>query len=134
MGAWSKHHFEAHSIRAASKRVFAVPTPTQKGRWPITSNRSTENAFSDYGKPNNDYSHWVRQSESDGSATPLASIQYREGTADFLVLLEAERERLAAEDTQAQAQAEIEVYPGILTIYKSLSGGWSYPAGQVVSP
>jgi len=41
---------------------------------------------------------------------------------DFLVLLDAERERLAAED--AQAAAEVELYSGIVAIYKALGGGW----------
>ena len=41
---------------------------------------------------------------------------------DFLVLLDAERERLAAED--AQALAEVELYGGIVAIYKALGGGW----------
>ncbi|WP_268796550.1 efflux transporter outer membrane subunit [Pseudomonas huanghezhanensis] len=82
----------------------------------------TENAFSDYDKRQQRLVSLVRQSESSRSAAKLASIQYREGTADFLVLLDAERERLAAEDTQAQA--EIEVYRGIVAIYKALGGGW----------
>ncbi|MNP09165.1 hypothetical protein D3C76_1012580 [compost metagenome] len=73
----------------------------------------------------------VRHSESSLSAANLASIQYREGTADLLVLLDADRERLATEDTQAQASNE--VYRGIVAIFKSLGGGWSYPPGQVVS-
>ncbi|TFZ33582.1 TolC family protein, partial [Pseudomonas syringae] len=52
----------------------------------------------------------------------LASVQYREGTADFLVLLYADRERLAAED--AQAQAEIELYRVNVATYKALCVGW----------
>ena len=82
----------------------------------------TENAFSDYDKRQQRLVSLVRQSESSRSAANLASIQYKEGVADFLVLLDAERERLAAEDTQAQA--EIEVYRGIVAIYKALGGGW----------
>jgi multidrug efflux system outer membrane protein len=39
-----------------------------------------------------------------------------------LVLLDAERERLAAED--AQALAEVALYRGIVAIYKALGGGW----------
>ena len=35
---------------------------------------------------------------------------------------DAERERLAAEDSQAQA--EVELYRGIVAIYKALGGGW----------
>jgi multidrug efflux system outer membrane protein len=82
----------------------------------------TENAFSDYDKRQLRLIALVRQSESSRAAANLASVQYREGTADFLVLLDAERERLAAEDSQAQA--EIELYRGLVAIYKALGGGW----------
>ncbi len=82
----------------------------------------SENAFSDYDKRQQRLLALIRQSESSRAAARLASIQYREGTADFLVLLDAERERLAAEDSQAQA--EIETYRGIVAIYKALGGGW----------
>ena len=82
----------------------------------------SENAFSDYGKRQQRLISLLRQSEASRSAADLASIQYREGTVDFLVLLDAERERLAAEDSQAQA--EVEMYRGIVAIYKALGGGW----------
>jgi multidrug efflux system outer membrane protein len=83
----------------------------------------SENAFSDYDKRQQRLLSLIRQSEASRSAANLASVQYREGTADFLVLLDAERERLAAEDSQAQA--EIDLYRGIVSIYKALGGGWS---------
>ena len=82
----------------------------------------SENAFSDYGKRQQRLLSLVRQSEASRAAAAQAALQYREGTADFLVLLDAERERLAAEDSQAQA--EIELYQGIVAIYKALGGGW----------
>ncbi|KPY00143.1 Outer membrane protein of RND family multidrug efflux pump [Pseudomonas savastanoi pv. nerii] len=82
----------------------------------------SENAFSDYDKRQQRLVSLMRQSDASRSAARLASVQYREGTADFLVLLDAERERLAAEDSQAQA--EIELYRGIVAIYKALGGGW----------
>ncbi|PPK39919.1 RND transporter [Pseudomonas laurylsulfatiphila] len=82
----------------------------------------SENAFSDYGKRQQRLISLIRQSESSRSAADLAEIRYREGTADFLVLLDAQRERLAAEDTQAQA--EVDLYRGIVAIYKALGGGW----------
>ncbi|MCS3468790.1 multidrug efflux system outer membrane protein [Pseudomonas sp. JUb42] len=83
----------------------------------------SENAFSDYDKRQQRLLSLIRQSEASRSAANLASVQYREGTADFLVLLDAERERLAAEDSQALA--EIDLYRGIVSIYKALGGGWS---------
>lgn len=82
----------------------------------------SENAFSDYGKRQQRLISLIRQSESSRAAADLAEIRYREGTVDFLVLLDAQRERLAAED--AQAQAEVDLYRGIVAIYKALGGGW----------
>ncbi|MCY1219133.1 Solvent efflux pump outer membrane protein SrpC [compost metagenome] len=82
----------------------------------------SENAFSDYSKRQERLVSLVRQSEATRAAAEQAAVRYREGTVDFLVLLDAERERLAAED--AQAQAETDVYRGIVAIYKALGGGW----------
>ena len=64
----------------------------------------------------------IRQRDSIRASDYLAAIRYREGTVDFLVLLDAQRERLAAEDSQAQA--EVDLYRGIVAIYKALGGGW----------
>ncbi|MDH0303354.1 MULTISPECIES: TolC family protein [unclassified Pseudomonas] len=80
------------------------------------------NAFSDYGKRQQRLLALMRQSEASRKAAELASVRYREGTVDYLVLLDAERERLSAED--AQAQGEVELYSGIVAIYKALGGGW----------
>lgn len=82
----------------------------------------SENAFSDYSKRQQRLLSLVRQSEASRKAADLASIRYREGTVDYLVLLDAERERLSAED--AQAQGEVDLYRGIVAIYKALGGGW----------
>ena len=82
----------------------------------------SENAFSDYAKRQQRLMALLRQSEASRKAADLASIRYREGTVDYLVLLDAERERLNAED--AQALGEVEVYRGIVAIYKALGGGW----------
>lgn len=44
------------------------------------------------------------------------------------MFLDAERERFAAEITQAQAEIE-----ATLSFFEPLDGGWSYPAGHVAS-
>jgi multidrug efflux system outer membrane protein len=80
------------------------------------------NAFSDYANNQQRLLALLRQSEASRAAAEQARVRYREGEVDFLVLLDAERERLAAED--AQAQAETELYRGIVAIYKALGGGW----------
>ncbi|XAG00226.1 efflux transporter outer membrane subunit [Pseudomonas sp. REB1044] len=83
----------------------------------------SSNAFSDYGKRQQRLLSLMRQSDASRKAAELASIRYREGTADYLVLLDAEREKLAAED--AQAQGEVELYRGIVSIYKALGAAGS---------
>ncbi|AXM94651.1 efflux transporter outer membrane subunit [Pseudomonas plecoglossicida] len=80
------------------------------------------NAFSDYDKTQQRLLSLMRQSDASRKAADLASVRYREGTVDYLVLLDAERERLSAED--AQAVGEVELYRGIVSIYKALGGGW----------
>jgi len=82
----------------------------------------SENAFSDYARAQERLLSLLRQSTASRAAAQQAEIRYREGTVDFLVLLDAERERLAAED--AQAQAEVELYRGVVALYKALGGGW----------
>ncbi|CAG8863758.1 Toluene efflux pump outer membrane protein TtgI [Pseudomonas fluorescens] len=84
------------------------------------------NAFSDYGKRQQRLLALMRQSDASRKAADLASVRYREGTVDYLVLLDAERERLSAED--AQALGEVELYRGIVEIYKALGGGWQAEA------
>ncbi|MNN79530.1 Outer membrane protein OprM precursor [compost metagenome] len=64
----------------------------------------------------------VTDAEIIDEASDLAATQYKEGVVDYLVLLDAQRERLNAED--AQALGETDQYRAIVAIYKSLGGGW----------
>ena len=87
----------------------------------------SEHAFSDYARAQERLLALLRQSGASRAAAEQAAIRYREGTVDFLVLLDGDRERLAAED--AQAQAEVEVYRGVVGLYKALGGGWQLANG-----
>lgn len=116
--------FDLGSVRARLRgsEAEAEGALAQYEQQVLLALEETENAFSDYGKRQQRLVSLVRQAEASRAAAEQAAIRYREGAADFLVLLDAERERLAAED--AQAQAEIELYRGIVAIYKALGGGW----------
>jgi outer membrane protein TolC len=63
----------------------------------------------------------VDQAEAARRAEALAQIRYREGSEDFLTLLDAQRTRLTADDALAQAEASVNV--GVVAVYKAL-GGW----------
>lgn len=60
------------------------------------------------------------QARESKRAADIARLRYREGVIDFLTLLDAERTQLQAEDSVAQAESD--VYVGVITIYKALGG------------
>lgn len=116
--------FDLGSVRARLRgaEADAEGALAQYEQQVLLALEESANAFSDYAKRQQRLLALVRQAEASRGAAAQAAIRYREGAADFLVLLDAERERLAAED--AQAQAEVELYRGIVAIYKALGGGW----------
>jgi outer membrane protein, multidrug efflux system len=62
----------------------------------------------------------TEQAAASRRAADLAETQYREGVADFLVLLDAQRTQLDAEDSVAQAETAVNV--AVVAIYKALGG------------
>jgi multidrug efflux system outer membrane protein len=62
----------------------------------------------------------TEQAAASRRAADLADTQYREGVADFLVLLDAQRTQLDAEDSVAQAETSVNV--SVVAIYKALGG------------
>jgi multidrug efflux system outer membrane protein len=79
-----------------------------------------ENACLNYGKQQARLASVMEQSEASRRAARLAEVQYREGSINFLVLLDAQRTLLEAED--AVAQAETGVNTGAVAVYKALGG------------
>ncbi|MBV8812705.1 MAG: TolC family protein, partial [Acidobacteriaceae bacterium] len=60
--------------------------------------------------------------EASGQAERMAQELYTRGLADFLSVLDAQREELANEDALAQSQTAIRT--DLVALYKSLGGGW----------
>ncbi|AXQ31595.1 TolC family protein [Solimonas sp. K1W22B-7] len=82
-----------------------------------------ENAFVGVSRSRQRLEHTLAQAGAARRAAELARIQYRAGSTDFLVLLDAERTLLAAED--GVARAETAVNTSTVQMYKALSGGWN---------
>jgi len=55
-------------------------------------------------------------------ATELARIRYKEGGADFLTVLDAQRAQLAAEGQLSESETQLAI--NLVGIYKALGGGW----------
>jgi outer membrane protein, multidrug efflux system len=78
------------------------------------------NAFVSYREQQQRLVKLADQARESGRAASIARTRYREGVADFLALLDAERTELQAED--AVASAEAEVFTGAVAVYKALGG------------
>ncbi len=80
----------------------------------------TENTLVTYREEQQRLVRLTEQARESGRAASIARIRYREGAADFLALLDAERTQLQAED--AVAQAEAGVFTSVIALYKALGG------------
>ncbi|ROH93380.1 efflux transporter outer membrane subunit [Stagnimonas aquatica] len=88
----------------------------------LTALEETENAFVAVSQSRQRLRHTLDQAAAARRAAELARIQYKAGVIDFLVLLDAERSLLAAED--AVAASETAVNTAAVALYKALGGGW----------
>lgn len=80
----------------------------------------TENALVAYRQQQLRLVRLHEQARESARASTIARARYREGVADFLALLDAERTQLQAED--AVAEAEASVFTGVVGVYKALGG------------
>ncbi len=86
----------------------------------LTALEDTENSFVAYSTQQTQLKSLSEQAQASRRAAELADTQYREGVADFLVLLDAQRTQLDAEDSVAQAETAVNV--SVVAIYKALGG------------
>ena len=80
----------------------------------------TENALVNYREDQQRLVKLAEQARESSRAAAIARVRYREGAADFLALLDAERTQLQAED--AVAEAEAGVFTSVIAVYKALGG------------
>ncbi len=104
------HASEAQSDAAAANYEKVV----------LTALEDTENSFVAYSAKQAQLKSLTEQAQASRRAADLADTQYREGVADFLILLDAQRTQLDAEDSVAQAQTAVNV--AVVAIYKALGG------------
>src|SRR5271169_2645664 len=114
--------FDIGSVRA---RLRASETQSDAAaanyeRVVLTALEDTENSFVAYSTRQAQLKSLSEQAQASRRAAQLADTQYREGVADFLVLLDAQRTQLDAEDSVAQAQTAVNV--SVVAIYKALGG------------
>jgi len=80
----------------------------------------TENALVLYREQQQRLVKLADQARESSRAASIARVRYREGVADFLALLDAERTELQAEESVAQAEAG--TFTAVVGLYKALGG------------
>ncbi len=102
-------------VEAATREALAEYQKTVLGALEEASN-----ALVAYGEQQQRLVNLADQVRESGQAASIARARYREGVADFLALLDAERTELQARDAVAEAEAEL--FTGAVAVYKALGG------------
>jgi len=116
----------------------------QKARWTqaqvvyrsvvLTALEETEDALTNYASEQQRRDHLQAAVSRNQTAVQLSRERYRSGLADFLTVLDAERQLYSSEDSLAQSQ--IAVTTRLIALYKALGGGWenSFPLALSKAP
>jgi len=118
--SWAALDFGSVKARLRASKAQSDEAAVNYEKVVLTALEDTENSFVAYSKQQTQLKSLSEQAEASRRAAELAEIQYREGVADFLTLLDAQRTQLEAEDGVAQAQTAVNV--DVVAIYKALGG------------
>jgi multidrug efflux system outer membrane protein len=108
------------NIEAQKQRLDQAVTQYQSAV--LRSLEETESSLAAYGHEKDRRERLVAADEASRQATMLANELYLRGLSDFLSVLDAQRQQLAAEDDLAQSDTA--VVTNLVALYKALGGGW----------
>lgn len=118
--SWAAFDFGSVRARLRASQAQSDAAAANYEKVVLTALEDTENSFVAYRSGQAQLKSLNDQAQASRRAAELAEIQYREGVADFLVLLDAQRTQLDAEDSVAQAETAVNV--SVVAIYKALGG------------
>jgi multidrug efflux system outer membrane protein len=94
----------------------------------LRSFEETENALTAWGREQERRERLQSAARASREATGMATELYTRGLADFLSVLDAQREQLRIEDDLAVSDTA--VVTDLVALYKALGGGWEDNAGR----
>jgi outer membrane protein, multidrug efflux system len=110
-------------INAASARSDAALATFDKTV--LLALEETESALATHTRAQQQTQLLFSASQSAKRAAEIARARFAAGVSDFLAVLDAERESLAAQDRLAQAQTGAAT--SLVAVYRALAGGWTRP-------
>lgn len=126
--------FDAGRLRAAVDIQSAVQEQalTTYQNSVLTALEEVENALKSYAASHERVAARRGAAESARKAAQMTRQLYESGLADFQGVLDSERTRLSAEDSLATAEAGMRT--SLITLYKSLGGGWEEVPAAAAQP
>ncbi|HEV8332809.1 MAG TPA: efflux transporter outer membrane subunit [Steroidobacteraceae bacterium] len=109
-----------HIARAETDIAFAAYEAAV-----LNALEDTENSLVSYGESQRREATLERAATESTTAARLARQRFEGGLSDFLSVLQAERDALAAEDSLAQGRTQTAT--SLIAVYKALGGGWMSP-------
>jgi outer membrane protein TolC len=119
--SWAAFDFGTVKARLRASKAQADGAAAEYEKAVLLALEDTENALTRYAKQQARLGIVAEQAQAARRAEQLAQIRYREGSEDFLTLLDAQRTQLAADDALAAAESTVNV--SVVGVYKAL-GGW----------
>jgi len=126
--SWAAFDFGSVRARLRASNAQSDAAAANYEKIVLTALEDTENSLVAYSTRQEQLKSLTEQAAASRRAADLAETQYREGVADFLVLLDAQRTQLDAEDSVAQAETAVNV--AVVAIYKALGGVGQLPADR----
>ena len=96
----------------------------------LVAQQEVENGLSAYRYGKEALSLLNQAAAASGKTQDLAVIQYRGGQTDYTTVLNAEQSLLRIEDSRASAKGNVLL--AIISVYRSLGGGWVVRSGDPV--
>jgi len=118
--SWAAFDMGSVAARVRASKAQADAAAANYERTVLTALEDAENSFLTYSKRQVQLRSLNEQAGASRQAAELAELQFREGAADYLVLLDAQRTQLEAEDAVAQSETAVNV--AVVAIYKALGG------------
>lgn len=126
---WAAFDFGSVRARLRASRAQADGSLAEYEKAVLLALEDTGNALTGYARQQARLAIVAEQASAARRAEALAQIRYREGSQDFLTLLDAQRTQLAADDSLARAEAAVNV--GVVAVYKALGGIGGPPASAL---
>ncbi|WP_312915158.1 efflux transporter outer membrane subunit [Stenotrophomonas sp.] len=127
--SWAAFDFGTVRARLRASKAQADGAAAEYEKAVLLALEDTENALTRYAKQQARLGIVAEQAQAARKAESLAQLRYREGSEDFLALLDAQRNQLAADDALAAAEASVNV--SVVAVYKAL-GGWAGQPGPAL--